>query len=166
MRCFTLGAASVAVLFATSLGPARAADSPAAVAADTSAALSADANANYLADNAKKPGVVTLPGLQYEVLKKGTGAVAHRHDCVLVNYKGWLIDGKVFDQTDGKPVTFPAHLLIPGWTTALQLMHEGDLWRITVPSELAYGSDGTGEGTIPPNQTLVFDVELLKVTKP
>lgn len=135
-------------------------------AAEPAVAPSADANAKYLADNAKRPGVVSVPGVQYEVLKKGTGAQAHRHDCVTVNYKGALIDGKVFDQTDGKPVTFPAQLLIPGWITILQLMHEGDVWRITVPAEMAYGADGTGGGIIPPNQTLVFEVELLKASKP
>lgn len=155
----------VALLSAVVVVPVMAAP-PKPAAAPVPAALSADANAKYLADNAKKSGVVTLPGLQYEVLKKGSGAVAHRHDCVTVNYKGWLINGKVFDKTEGSPATFPANLLIPGWTTVLQLMHEGDTWRITVPSEMAYSADGTGEGTIPPNQTLVFDVQLLRVTKP
>jgi FKBP-type peptidyl-prolyl cis-trans isomerase len=125
------------------------------------------ANADFLSANAKKPGVTTLPGLQYEVLKKGEGATPRRSDCVTVNYKGTLIDGKVFDQTEpDKPVTFPAQLLIPGWIVVLQLMHEGDAWRVAIPPELAYGHDGAGEGIIPPDQTLIFDVELVKVAKP
>lgn len=129
--------------------------------------LSAEANTAYLANNAKKQGVVALPGIQYEVLKQGDGPQPGRHDCVTVNYKGWLIDGKVFDQTEpGKPANFPANLLIPGWVVALQLMHTGDTWRIVIPSELAYGKPGIGDGLIPPDQTLVFEVELLKVYAP
>ena len=121
----------------------------------------------YLAAHAKKPGVVQVPGLQYEVLKAGDGAPALRSDCVTVNYKVTLIDGKVFDQTaPGKPATFPAFMLIPGWTIALQLMHEGDVWRLTVPPELAYGHKGIGDGLIPPDQILLFDLELVKVAKP
>lgn len=131
------------------------------------APLSGEANAAYLAGNAKKQGVVALPGIQYEVLKQGNGAQPARHDCVTVNYKGWLIDGKVFDQTEpGKPAVFPAGQLIPGWVVALQLMHVGDKWQIVVPSEMAYGKTGVGDGLIPPDQTLVFEVELLKITKP
>lgn len=141
--------------------PAAADDAP-----GLSDPLSPAANGEYLANNAKKPGVVTLPGLQYEVLKAGTGAPAHRHDCVTVNYKGMLIDGKVFDQTDGKPVTFPAMLLIPGWSAALGMMREGDQWRLTIPPGLAYGRDGAGEGLIPPDQTLIFEIELVKAAKP
>lgn len=124
----------------------------------------AKANAAYLAANAKKHGVVSVPGIQYEVLKKGTGAQPGRRDCVTVNYKGMLIDGKVFDQTKpGQPATFPAGALIPGWVEALQLMHEGDKWRLVIPSGLAYGKSGAGNGVIPPDQTLVFEIELLKV---
>jgi len=130
-------------------------------------APSSQANAAYMAGNAKKPGVVALPGIQYEVLQKGDGPQPTRHDCVTVNYKGWLIDGKVFDQTQpGKPAVFPAGQLIPGWVVALQLMHVGDKWQIVVPSEMAYGAKGVGDGLIPPDQTLVFEVELLKITKP
>jgi len=130
------------------------------------AGLTATDNAAFLAANAKKPGVVTLPGLQYEILKQGTGAPAHRYDCITVNYKGSLIDGKVFDQTEGKPVTFPAMLLIPGWVVALQMMHEGDSWQLVIPPQLAYGKDGAGDGAIAPDQTLVFEIELLKATAP
>ncbi len=129
--------------------------------------LSAEANAQFLADNAKKDGVVSVQGLQYEVLKKGTGAMPARHDCVTVYYKGSLINGKVFDRTeDGKPAVFPANRLIPGWVAALQMMHVGDKWRLVIPSSLAYGKDGAGDGLIPPDQTLVFELELLKVAPP
>jgi FKBP-type peptidyl-prolyl cis-trans isomerase len=127
--------------------------------------LGAKTNAAYLAANAKKHGVVSVPGIQYEVLKKGAGAQPGRRDCVTVNYKGMLIDGKVFDQTKpGQPATFPAGALIPGWVEALQMMHEGDKWRLVIPSGLAYGKDGAGNGVIPPDSTLVFEVELLKVS--
>jgi FKBP-type peptidyl-prolyl cis-trans isomerase len=131
------------------------------------APLSAEANAQYLDDNAKKKGVVSVPGIQYEVLQKGTGALAGRHDCVTVNYKGSLINGKVFDATEpGKPASFPANRLIPGWVEALQLMHVGDKWRLVIPAGLAYGKDGAGNGIIPPGQTLVFEIELLKSAPP
>ena len=126
--------------------------------------LSEEANAAYLKDNAAKSGVVQVPGIQYEVLVKGTGPQPNRKDCVTVNYKGSLIDGKVFDQSEpGAPATFPAGRLIPGWVEALQMMHTGDKWRLIIPAGLAYGKDGAGQGVIPPNQTLVFEVELLKV---
>lgn len=129
--------------------------------------LSAAANDAYLAANAKKAGVVSVPGIQYQVVKSGNGAQPGRHDCVTVNYRGSLIDGKVFDETKpGKPVTFPAGALIPGWVEALQMMHVGDKWNLIIPAGLAYGKAGTGGGIIPPNQTLVFEVELLKVTPP
>lgn len=126
--------------------------------------LSEEANADYLKDNANKTGVVQVPGIQYEVLVKGNGPQPNRKDCVTVNYKGSLIDGKVFDQTQpGAPATFPAGRLIPGWVEALQMMHAGDKWRLVIPAGLAYGRDGAGDGVIPANQTLVFEVELLKV---
>lgn len=126
--------------------------------------LGAPANAAYLAANAKKTGVVSVPGIQYQVIKRGRGAQPGRHDCVTVNYRGSLIDGKVFDQTKpGKPATFPAGALIPGWVEALQMMHAGDKWKLVIPAGLAYGKTGAGNGAIPPNQTLVFEIELLKV---
>ena len=130
------------------------------------APLSAEGNTAYLTTNAKKKGVISAPGIQYEVLKKGTGPTPERSDCVTVNYKGSLIDGKVFDETKpGEPATFPAGRLIPGWTWALQMMHEGEKWRLVIPSVLAYGHKGAGDGVIPPDQTLVFEIELLKVTR-
>ena len=138
-----------------------------ATAAQTSAGydLSADANKRFLADNAKKPGVIVRPdGLQYRVISSGTGATAKSgDDMVTVTYKGSLINGTVFDQTQpGQTATFPAGRLIPGWVEALSLMKEGDEWEIVIPSELGYGSTGAG-GTIPPDQTLVFDMKLIAV---
>jgi len=131
------------------------------------APLSPEGNAKFLADNAKKDGVVSVPGIQYEVLQKGTGAQPERRDCVTVTYTGSLTNGKVFDKTEpGKPATFPAGRLIPGWVEALQMMHVGDKWRLVIPPGLAYGKDGAGDGLIPPNQTLVFELELLKVSPP
>jgi FKBP-type peptidyl-prolyl cis-trans isomerase len=127
----------------------------------------ADANADYLAANAKKPGVVTAAGgLQYKVIKSGGhGIKPRRTDCVSVYYKGTFIDGRVFDQSQpGSPISFPVNRVIAGWTEALQLMRTGDEWQLTIPSDLAYGPNGTPDGTIPPNTPLVFDVTLLKVT--
>ncbi len=131
------------------------------------AALSTEANNAFLVENAKKPGVISVPGIQYEVLQKGTGEQPSRRDCVTVNYRGTLINGKEFDKTEpGKPAVFPAGRLIPGWVEVLQMMHVGDKWRVVVPPGLAYGSAGAGDGLIPPDQTLVFEIELLKVAPP
>lgn len=128
--------------------------------------LSAASNQKFLADNAAKPGVVkTKDGLQYRVLKAGHGkSPQYADDQVTVSYKGWMINGKVFDQTKpGQTATFPAGQLIPGWIEALSLMKEGDTWELVIPSELGYGEQGAG-ADIPPNQTLVFDMTLQKVT--
>ncbi|HVZ68757.1 MAG TPA: FKBP-type peptidyl-prolyl cis-trans isomerase [Rhizomicrobium sp.] len=127
--------------------------------------LSEQSNQEFLADNAAKNGVVKRPsGLQYRVLHAGTGkTVTSGNDLVTVTYKGWLIDGKVFDQTPpGRYAQFPAGRLIPGWVEALSLMKEGDEWQIVIPSNLGYGANGAG-ADIPPNQTLVFDMKLVKV---
>ena len=128
--------------------------------------LSPASNQKFLADNAAKPGVTkTADGLQYRVLKAGHGkSPQYADDQVTVTYKGWTINGKVFDQTKpGKTATFPAGELIPGWIEALSLMKEGDSWELVIPSELGYGERGAGSD-IPPNQTLVFEMNLLKVT--
>ena len=128
--------------------------------------LGPSANSAYLEANSHKPGVVVVPGIQYRVIRSGKGSQPAHSDCVTVTYKGSLINGKVFDQTQPKqPATFPAGALIAGWTEALQLMHEGDEWELVIPSGLAYGAKGAGDGVIPPNQTLVFDIQLLKVSK-
>lgn len=129
--------------------------------------LSPESNQQFLADNAKRPGVMTLPsGLQYQVIKSGTGKSPTPEDLVTVTYRGQLINGMVFDETQpGKTATFPAGQLIPGWVEALQKMKEGDQWQLVIPANLGYGEAGAG-GVIPPNQTLVFDMTLLKVEPP
>lgn len=134
--------------------------------AATQTDMSPEGNTKFLADNAKKEGVKTTgSGLQYRVVKAGAGKSPTPMDQVTVTYKGRLIDGTVFDQTEpGQSATFPAGALIPGWVEALQLMKEGDEWEIVIPSNLGYGEAGAG-GVIPPNQTLVFDLALLTVQK-
>jgi len=133
-----------------------------------SSALSPEANAAYLAANAKKPGVMVQPsGLQYKIIKSGYGQRPAATDKVQVYYSGALINGTVFDSTEpGLPATFTVDELIPGWTEALEIMREGDHWQLVIPSNLAYGARGAGDGLIPPNQTLVFDLELVKVLPP
>lgn len=135
-------------------------------AALTATAALADANSDYLAANAKKPGVVvSADGLQHKVIKTGHGTKPRSTDCATVNYKGTFIDGRVFDQSQpGHPVSFPVNRVIAGWTEALQMMHAGDVWELTIPSDLAYGPNGTPDGTIPPNTPLVFSVDLVKVS--
>ena len=128
--------------------------------------LSPAANSAFVASYAKKPGVTSAEGIAYRVIKSGNGKQPDRHDCATVTYRGNLINGQVFDATaPGKTATFPVGGLIKGWTEALQMMHEGDDWELVIPSDLAYGHKGAG-GVIPPDQTLVFDVTLLKVSAP
>jgi len=131
-------------------------------------ALSAQANAAYLAANARKPGVITTPsGLQYKIIHNGYGARPSAFNKVQVAYKGALINGTVFDSTEpGLPATFTVNQLIPGWTEALELMREGDEWQLVIPANLGYGTRGAGNGVIPPNQVLVFDLRLIKVLPP
>jgi FKBP-type peptidyl-prolyl cis-trans isomerase FklB len=120
----------------------------------------------FLSANQKKDGVKALPsGLQYKVVKDGAGKKPTSKDSVTVNYRGSLIDGKEFDSSykRNEPATFPVGGVIPGWTEALQLMKSGSKWEIYIPSKLAYGEAGVGE-VIPPNATLIFEVELLSVT--
>lgn len=120
----------------------------------------------FLTENAKQDGVTTLPsGLQYKVLTSGTGKSPRSTDKVTVHYRGTLIDGIEFDSSfkRNKTVTFPVNGVIKGWTEALQLMHEGDKWQLYIPSNLAYGPSGTGGGKIGPYETLLFEVELIKV---
>ena len=121
-------------------------------------ALSATANSAFLAANSHKSGVIVRPsGLQYQILKNGFGKRPLPTDTVTVNYTGMLINGKVFDGTEPlTPAQFTVNKLIPGWTEALSLMREGDKWHLVIPSDLAYGARGAGDGVIPPNQTLVF----------
>jgi FKBP-type peptidyl-prolyl cis-trans isomerase FklB len=124
-----------------------------------------DAGRKFLAENAKKEGVITLPsGLQYKVLKQGNGPVAKADDRVKVKYEGRLIDGTVFDSTDkhgGQPATFAPSQVIKGWTEALTMMPVGSKWQLYIPQELGYGSRPSG--MIPAYSTLVFDVEVLGI---
>lgn len=124
------------------------------------------AGAAFLAENAKKEGIVTTAsGLQYEVLTKGTGTKSpSATDLVEVNYEGKLLDGTVFDSSykRGESITFPLNRVIAGWTEGLQLMTEGAKYRLYIPSDLAYGTRGAGRD-IGANATLIFDVELLKI---
>lgn len=132
--------------------------------AEQAAQAARQAGVDYLADNAKREGVVTLPsGLQYEVISEGTGATPTASSTVQTHYEGTLISGEVFDSSykRGQPAEFPVGGVIAGWTEALQLMKEGAKWRLYIPSELAYGARAAG--SIPPHSTLVFDIELLKV---
>ena len=132
--------------------------------AQAKAAAAAETGAAYLLENAKRDGVVLLPsGLQYEVLVEGRGDKPSRQSHVRTHYHGTLIDGSVFDSSyeRGQPAEFPVSGVIAGWTEALQLMSVGSKWRLTVPSELAYGAQGVG--SIPPHSVLVFDVELLEI---
>lgn len=122
----------------------------------------------FLEKNGKRAEVKTTPsGLQYEVLVEGNGQQPSPQDQVEVHYTGTLLDGTKFDSSvdRGVPATFGVTQVIPGWVEALQLMKEGSKWRLFIPSNLAYGPTGTPGGPIGPNQTLLFDVELLKVYK-
>lgn len=119
----------------------------------------------FLAANKSKEGVVTLPsGLQYKILKTGTGPKPTASDSVVCNYQGTLIDGKEFDSSakHGGPATFPVGGVIKGWTEALQLMPVGSKWQLFIPPQLAYGERGAG-ADIGPNATLIFQVELVSI---
>ncbi len=119
----------------------------------------------FLEENKKKAGVVTLPsGLQYQIIKEGTGPKPTPADQVQVHYHGTLLDGTVFDSSvdRGDPITHSASGFISGWNEALQLMPTGSKWKLFIPSDLAYGDQGAG-AQIPPGSTLIFEVELLKV---
>ena len=134
-------------------------------AAEAAAAQAAQAGVDFLAENAKREGVITLDsGLQYEVVTAGTGATPDASSTVRTHYEGTLISGEVFDSSykRGQPAEFPVGGVIAGWTEALQLMQEGAKWRLYIPSELAYGARGAGN-SIPPHSALIFDIELIKV---
>ena len=129
--------------------------------------INKQAGAEFLEINRQKAGVVELPsGLQYEILKQGTGAKPSANDKVKCHYHGTLINGTVFDSSvqRGEPATFGVSQVIPGWIEALQLMPVGSKWRLFIPSNLAYGEHGAGD-VIEPNSTLIFDVELLDIVK-
>jgi FKBP-type peptidyl-prolyl cis-trans isomerase FklB len=156
---FRFGVVAAAILALFAVSSAQATDS----------SLSIAANQAFLAANANKPGVNVRPsGLQYRILQNGFGPQPKPGDSVDVYYTGSLINGNVFDKTEaGLPATLTVGKgkLIPGWDEALQIMREGDHWQLVIPADLAYGTRGAG-GAIPPNQTLIFDLELVKVTPP
>jgi FKBP-type peptidyl-prolyl cis-trans isomerase len=125
------------------------------------------AGEEFLAANKSKSGVVTLPsGLQYEIIKTGTGPKPTAEDQVKCHYQGTTIEGKVFDSSvnRGEPAVFPVNKVIPGWTEALQLMPVGSKWKLFIPAALAYGERGAG-ADIKPNSTLIFEIELLEIVK-
>ena len=125
------------------------------------------AGAAFLQINKDKPGVIVLPeGLQYEVLKEGTGAQPAVTDTIKAHYKGALLDGKEFDSSfkRNQPFSAPLRSLIKGWQIAIPLMKEGSYWRLWIPSDLAYGDRGAGSD-IPGGATLMFEVELLQIIK-
>lgn len=121
----------------------------------------------FLAENAKKDGVITLEsGLQYQVMTEGKGEKPTSEDKVTTHYHGTLLNGTVFDSSvqRGKPASFPVSGVIKGWTEALQLMAVGSKWKLFIPSELAYGAQGAGQA-IAPHTSLIFEVELLSIDK-
>jgi FKBP-type peptidyl-prolyl cis-trans isomerase FklB len=123
---------------------------------------------DYLAANGRRPGVITLPsGLQYEVLRAGSGAQPSPDDIVIAHYRGTHIDGREFDGTDpaGEPAAFPLRGVVPGWQEALARMAPGAKWRIHLPPDLAYGEDGSPP-EIEPNEVLVFEIELIRSERP
>jgi FKBP-type peptidyl-prolyl cis-trans isomerase FklB len=136
--------------------PARAADD----------ALSVEANQAFLAANAQKPGVIIRPdGLQFKILQNGFGKRPGLTDTVKVYYTGTLINGTLFDGTSpGLPASFQVNSVIPGWIEALSIMREGDHWQLVIPPNLGYGDRGQGNGIIPPNQDLIFDMTLISTT--
>ncbi len=123
----------------------------------------------YMTENAKKAGVVTTEsGLQYNIIDPGDGETPISSDRVVVHYKGTLLDGTVFDSSyeRGEPATFVVTNVIKGWQEALQKMKEGAKWQVVVPANLAYGARGAGPtSAIGPNETLIFDIELIAITK-
>jgi len=166
-----LGALALTLPVSAQRGPdqdAEAKATAARLAADP--ALSAQANADFLANNLKQPGMQRRPdGLQYKIIQNGFGRHPLAGDSVEVYYTGKMINGTVFDGTSpGLPATFVVAngRLISGWVEALQMMREGDHWQIFIPAPLAYGAKGASDGSIPPNQTLIFDLRLLSAKAP
>lgn len=145
--------------------PALATGTPASVALNTNSGNALEAGAAFLANNAKDPDVHTTPsGLQYKVVKEGTGPKPTETDTVTVNYEGKLIDGTIFDSSyeRGQPATFPLNGVIAGWTEGLQYMSVGSTYMFYIPSSLGYGAQANGD-KLPANSTLIFKVDLLSI---
>lgn len=124
------------------------------------------AGTKFLTENKNKPGVIeTASGLQYEIIKQGTGPKPTATDTVMAHYKGMLLNGEEFDNSysRGEPISIPVNQVIPGWTEALQMMPVGSKWKLYIPSSIGYGDFGAGGGQIPGGATLVFEVELLEI---
>lgn len=135
---------------------------PVTVMADSAS----EKGAKFLKENSSKEGVkTTASGLQYKILKEGSGRSPKASDTVKVHYRGTLLDGTEFDSSykRGEPIEFPLNRVIPGWTEGVQLAKEGGKLQLFIPSKLAYGESGTPGGPIGPNETLIFEIELLKV---
>lgn len=136
---------------------------------DHQATTTATAGENFLQKNKTAKGVkTTASGLQYKINHEGHGRHPKANDVVTVTYEGKLVDGTVFDSTKqhgGQPATFPLNQVIAGWTEGLQLMKEGSDYTFYIPANLAYGDQDVGDGIIPPNSTLIFNVKLLKIGK-
>ena len=132
---------------------------------DTAAQTGQSRGEAFQAEYSQHQGAVaTASGLQYRIIEAGEGRSPGPADTVVVHYVGQLIDGTEFDSSKGRgaPATFSLSGIIPGWQEALQLMREGDVWEVVIPSELAYGAQGAG-ASIGPNETLVFEIELISV---
>ncbi len=174
MKTFPINAIIFSVLTAITFTNAQAevTDQGTTAPAEQQAAVGSDASLQnkkagdtFMQENSKKEGVVTLPsGLQYKIVKAGTGPKPGANDTVTVNYEGSLLNGQVFDSSykRGESITFPVSGVISGWQEALQLMPVGSTWMLYIPPNLAYGEAGAGD-VIGPNETLVFKVELLSV---
>jgi FKBP-type peptidyl-prolyl cis-trans isomerase FklB len=131
------------------------------------AAKSKEMEADFLAKNGERAEVTVQPsGLQYEILEAGNGAIPKIHQKVVAHYEGKLLNGKIFDSSykRGEPATFPVNGLIRGWQEALQIMPTGSKWRLYIPSNFGYGERGAGND-IPGGATLIFDLELLEITR-
>ena len=154
----------VAVILAIALAVWTGGTGARALAADD--ALSIDANLKYLEDNKLKKGVIVRPsGLQFRILQNGYGKRPQSTDTVKVYYTGRLINGVVFDGTSpGLPASMKLNSVIQGWVEALQLMREGDRWQLVIPPNLGYGVRSMGDGAIPSNSTLIFDIKLVETT--